>query len=138
MGRHRCHVDDHAALAGRRVEHLVDVERAERVGPHDVVGGAHARAHPRGVDDRGERPEVVRGVEQVCDRPPVGDVTVDDRGSHPEVFQGCGRGRQPVLPDVAEDHGVVAADDLGRGQTHAARAACDYRHSIHIWTVYVA
>ena len=39
-------------------------------------------------------------------------------GVDPEVLQCCGRGIEPVLPDVAEDDGVVAADDLGRGQTH--------------------
>jgi hypothetical protein len=33
---------------------------------------------------------------------------------------------------------VVAADDCGRGQTHAARTACDHGHSIHTWTVYGA
>ncbi len=54
----------------------------------------------------------------------------------PRSFSVGGRGIEPVLPDVAQDDGVVSADDLGRGQTHAARAARDHRYSTHIWTVY--
>ena len=103
---------------GGAVEDLVDVEGAERIGPHDVVGVAHAGAHPRGMDHRGDSPETGCGVQQSDDRLPVGHVAVHHRRGDPEVLQRGVRGIKPVLPDVAKDDGAVSADDLGRGQTH--------------------
>ncbi|GAB3221492.1 hypothetical protein GCM10027535_20100 [Mycolicibacterium hippocampi] len=55
---------------------------------------------------------------------------------HPEIFQCARGGVQAFLPVVTEEHRVIPADDLCRGQTHAAGAARDYRYRIHGWTVY--
>ena len=131
MGGHRRHVDDRGALAGDPIEDLVDVDRADRVRPHDVFGATHAGAHPCGVDDRGDGTEAGCRLEQPGDRLSVGDVAIDGLAGDSEAFQAGDGGVEPVLPDVAEDDRVVSPDDFRRGGTHAACASGDHRYRSH-------
>ena len=73
-------------------------------------------------------PSAGRGFQQAVDRLAVSDVAVDGGGGDAKAGQRSRRLVEPILPDVAEDKGVVAADDLRRRKTHSARTTGDHRN----------